>query len=67
MALGAVPLVAVTSVETGNPNVIVRKSRKEYGTGNCLEGALEASEPVVVLEDVATTGTSALAAVEALP
>ena len=66
VALGAVPLVAVTSVETGNPYVIVRKSAKAYGTGNRIEGALEPGERVVVLEDVATTGTSALEAVEAL-
>ena len=66
VALGAVPLVAVTSVETGNPYVIVRKAEKAYGTGNRIEGALEAGDRVVVLEDVATTGTSALEAVEAL-
>ena len=66
VALGAVPLVAVTSLESGNPYVIVRKSRKEYGTGNRIEGELAPGEPVVVLEDVATTGTSALEAVEAL-
>jgi orotate phosphoribosyltransferase len=66
VALGAVPLVAATSMETGNPYVIVRKAKKEYGTGNRIEGELTAGEPVVVLEDVATTGQSALDAVEAL-
>ncbi|QGN07822.1 orotate phosphoribosyltransferase [Halorhabdus sp. CBA1104] len=66
VALGAVPLVAVTSVETESPYVIVRKQRKEYGTGNLIEGDLEAGEEVVVLEDIATTGQSAVEAVEAL-
>ncbi|MFB6106582.1 MAG: orotate phosphoribosyltransferase [Halobacteriaceae archaeon] len=66
VALGAVPLVAVTSAKSGAPYVIVRKERKEYGTGNRIEGRLEAGERVVVLEDVATTGKSALDAVEAL-
>jgi len=66
VALGAVPLVAATSVETGNPYVIARKAAKEYGTGNRIEGRLEAGEEVVVLEDIATTGTSAKEAVEAL-
>jgi orotate phosphoribosyltransferase len=66
VALGAVPLVAVTAVETGLPYVIARKQAKEYGTGNRIEGRLAEGERVVVLEDVATTGQSALEAVEAL-
>ncbi|MEF8872392.1 MAG: orotate phosphoribosyltransferase [Haloarculaceae archaeon] len=66
VALGAVPLAAVTSVETGNPYVIVRKQAKEYGTGNQIEGTLDDGEEVVVLEDIATTGQSAIDAVEAL-
>ncbi|MFC7224457.1 orotate phosphoribosyltransferase [Halalkalicoccus sp. GCM10025322] len=66
VALGAVPLVAVTSVETGRPYVIARKKQKEYGTGNLIEGELEEGERVVVLEDIATTGQSAANAVEAL-
>jgi len=66
VALGAVPLVAVTSVETDTPYVIARKQAKEYGTGNRIEGRLSEGEEVVVLEDIATTGTSALDAVEAL-
>ena len=66
VALGAVPLVAVTAVDVGAPYVIVRKRAKEYGTGNRIEGELDAGETVVVLEDVATTGRSAVDAVEAL-
>jgi len=66
VALGAVPLVAVTSAETDRPYVIARKEAKEYGTGNRIEGRLDEGERVVVLEDIATTGKSALDAVEAL-
>ncbi|SNZ15935.1 orotate phosphoribosyltransferase [Natronoarchaeum philippinense] len=66
VALGAVPLVAVTSVETELPYVIARKQKKEYGTANLIEGELEEGEEVVVLEDIATTGQSAVDAVEAL-
>ena len=66
VALGAVPLVAATSVETGNPYVIARKQAKEYGTGNRIEGRLDEGETVVLLEDIATTGKSALDAVQAL-
>jgi orotate phosphoribosyltransferase len=66
VALGAVPLAATTSVASGNPYVIVRKQAKEYGTGNRIEGTLDEGEEVVVLEDIATTGQSAVDAVEAL-
>ena len=66
VALGGVPLVAVTSVETGTPYVIARKQQKDYGTANLVEGRLDEGEEVVVLEDIATTGQSAADAVEAL-
>ena len=66
LELIAVPLVAVTAVETGRPYVIARKQAKEYGTGNRIEGRLNEGEEVVVLEDIATTGTSAVEAAEAL-
>jgi len=66
VALGGVPLVAVTSVETGLPYVIARKQQKEYGTGNLVEGELREGEEVVVVEDIATTGQSAVDAAEAL-
>ena len=66
VALGAVPLAAVTSTAAGRPYVIVRKEAKEYGTGNRIEGGFESGEELVVLEDIATTGQSAADAVEAL-
>ncbi|RDI71571.1 orotate phosphoribosyltransferase [Halopelagius longus] len=66
VALGAVPLVAVTSVETNTPYVIARKKAKEYGTAKRIEGRLDEGEEILVLEDIATTGKSALDAVEAL-
>ncbi len=66
VALGGVPLAAATSVEADVPYVIARKQRKEYGTGNLIEGRLEDGESVVVVEDIVTTGTSLLEAVEAL-
>lgn len=66
VALGAVPLVAATALKTGNPYVIARKQTKDYGTGNRIEGQLQSGEEVIVLEDIATTGQSAVDAVQAL-
>ncbi len=66
VALGAVPLVAATSVASDTPYVIVRKKQKGYGTGNLVEGRLERGEKVLLLEDIVTTGGSALDAAQAL-
>jgi orotate phosphoribosyltransferase len=66
VALGAVPLVTATALAGDRPYVIVRKSKKEYGTSNRIEGELSEGERIVVIEDVATTGTSAAEAVRAL-
>jgi orotate phosphoribosyltransferase len=65
VALGAVPLVTATALRTGVEYAVVRKARKGHGTGNRVEGRL-GDDPVVLVEDVATTGTSAAEAVEAL-
>jgi orotate phosphoribosyltransferase len=64
--LGAVPLAAVTSIESGLPYVLVRKEAKEYGTAKRLEGVYDAGQPVCVVEDVVTSGGALLSAVEAL-
>lgn len=66
VALGGVPLAAVASVESGTPYVIARKEAKEYGTANAVEGTLEEDDEVVVVEDIVTTGASAVEAVEKL-
>lgn len=44
----------------------VRKKAKEHGTGQLVEGGLPRGARCVVVEDSMTTGSSALAAVEAL-
>ncbi len=64
--LGAVALVAALSLATGKPFVIVRKGEKDYGTKRLLEGRAEAGQPVVVVEDIVTSGGAALQAVRVL-
>ena len=44
----------------------VRKEAKTHGTGRRIEGCLTAGDPVVVIEDVITTGRSALEAIGAV-
>jgi orotate phosphoribosyltransferase len=64
--LGAVALAASASLASGLPFLIVRKSTKEYGTENLVEGVWEAGETVCLVEDVVTSGGAAVAAVRAL-
>jgi orotate phosphoribosyltransferase len=72
LTLGADPLVSavsVISVYEGRsiPALIVRKEAKGHGTQAYIEGAtLAPGAKVVVLEDVVTTGQSAMKAVERL-
>lgn len=72
LTLGADPLVSavsVISVYEGRslPALIVRKEAKGHGTQAYIEGAtLAPGAKVVVLEDVVTTGQSAMQAVERL-
>lgn len=44
----------------------VRKAAKEHGTGRTIEGNFAAGDAVVVIEDVITSGGSAMAAIEAV-
>ena len=75
LEMGAVPLASCTaalSFTRGKPMraFFVRKQAKEHGTQSLVEGLPKgetmAGRRVVVVEDVTTTGGSALKAVEAL-
>ena len=54
--LGGVALAAATALETGKKWVIIRNSKKGYGTGKMVEGNVGASDVVLIVEDIATTG-----------
>lgn len=66
MALGAVPIAVAAALETGRPFVMVRKEPKDHGTKELIEGEVVPGEKFVVVEDVATTGASAMRVVNAL-
>ncbi|OJW80217.1 MAG: orotate phosphoribosyltransferase [Bacteroidetes bacterium 46-16] len=48
------------------PFIYVRSKPKEHGMGNQIEGVLEKSQKVVVIEDLVSTGKSSLQVVDAL-
>jgi orotate phosphoribosyltransferase len=71
LTLGADPIayaIAYASQVAGQPvrAFTVRKEAKQHGTGQLIEGQYRAGDRVVVVEDVITTGGSALKAVAAL-
>ena len=54
--LGGVALAAATAMETGKNWIIIRNSKKDYGTGKMVEGVLKEGDVVLLVEDIATTG-----------
>jgi orotate phosphoribosyltransferase len=66
MELGAVPLVVATALRTGHSYIIIRKAAKDHGTRQRYEGEIPAGGRVLLIEDVSTTGGSAVASIEIL-
>jgi len=69
MAIGADPITAavITIAHRRGKSLrgfIVRKESKGHGTGRDVEGPVEPGDTAVVVEDVITTGGSALAAID---
>ena len=60
--LGGVALAAATSLVSMRPFVIVRNSKKDYGTSKPFEGKLTDGDSVLLVEDIATTGGQVLEA-----
>lgn len=71
LTLGADPIsyaIAYASASTDRPlrAFTVRKEAKTHGTGKRIEGPFRAGDRVAIVEDVITTGGSALNAVDAV-
>ena len=71
LTLGADPIafaISYASVVTQTPlrAFTVRKEAKQHGTGNLIEGPFKPGDNVVIIEDVITTGKSAIQAIDAV-
>lgn len=76
LTMGADPIVSNVATASawyaqehhGSPLIhgfLVRKAEKAHGTARRIEGYFEQGAPVVIVDDVCTTGTSTIAAIEA--
>src|ERR1700750_1043312 len=66
LTMGADPIVVAVAVTSGTLHgFLVRKSEKQHGTGQRIEGFRETGARVVIVDDVCTTGASTIQAIEA--
>jgi orotate phosphoribosyltransferase len=76
LTLGADPVVSAVAIasaqrhaDSGKGRLIhgflVRKAEKAHGTGRKIEGFCEENAPVLIVDDVCTTGGSTITAIEA--
>jgi orotate phosphoribosyltransferase len=66
LTMGADPIVVAVAVVSGTLHgFLVRKSEKQHGTGQRIEGFHQKGARVVIVDDVCTTGASTVQAIEA--
>jgi orotate phosphoribosyltransferase len=65
-ATAGIPHAAWVAQSLNKPMAYVRAKAKSYGMGNQIEGGVQKGESTVVIEDLISTGGSALSVVEAL-
>jgi orotate phosphoribosyltransferase len=66
VATGGIAIGALIAEEMGLPFIYIRSSAKGHGMQNQIEGAFEAGQEIVVIEDLISTGGSSLKAIDAL-
>ena len=65
-ATAGIPHAAWIAGSLDKPMSYVRAKAKAYGLGNQIEGGIQKGETTVVIEDLISTGSSAISVVEAL-
>ncbi len=65
LTMGADPIVVAVAIASGEIHgFLVRKAEKQHGTGQRIEGFREKGARVVIVDDVCTTGSSTIQAIE---
>ena len=66
VATGAIAPGAIVADLLGLPFIYIRSTPKDHGLENLIEGDLKPKSKVVVIEDLVSTGSSSLKAVDAI-
>jgi len=65
-AMAGIPWASWVAEKLEKPMVFVRAEKKMHGKGNIIEGGMVKRKKVLLVEDLISTGTSALASVDTL-
>src|SRR5438105_14846230 len=66
LTMGADPIVSAVAVSSGEiDGFLLGKAQQDHGTGQRIEGFREKGARVVIVDDVCTTGSSTIQAIEA--
>lgn len=63
---GAIPFGAIVADDLGLPFAYVRSQPKDHGLENRIEGSLKPRTKIVVIEDLVSTGSTSLKAMDAV-
>lgn len=66
VATGGIAQAALIADQMNLPMSYIRSGKKGHGRQNQVEGKINANEPIVVIEDLISTGGSSLQAIDAL-
>lgn len=67
VSTGGIPYAAALAYEYKTNFAYIRESKKEYGMNKSVEGFIDYSKPIYIIDDVCTTGKSILRARDLLP
>lgn len=66
VATAGIPWASIIADRLEKPLVYIRSAEKEHGKQNQIEGKIEATQRVLIIEDLVSTGGSSLKAVQAV-
>jgi len=66
IAYSGIPMATILSQSLEKPMIVIRKEKKEYGTGKLIEGEYNNNQKCLMIDDVITTGSSLIESINIL-